>query len=87
MAESKRVPISLLPRKLEAATGQPPPAPRWLYDRVLRGVIPAERISGRWYFDEDRIAEIAASIGMAPRPTPSPAKRICRNSEPTQVSA
>jgi hypothetical protein len=64
-----------LPRNLIAAGyGGPIPSPRRVYDLVLRGVIPAENISGRWYYADADLRRIAEVLGMsapaAPRTRP-----------------
>jgi hypothetical protein len=69
------VPAIHLSRNLSMAryTGDIP-GPRKVYDLVLRGVIPAENVNGRWYYRSARLAEIAALLGLTP-PAPVPAPR------------
>jgi hypothetical protein len=44
------------------------PSPRRVYDLVLRGVLPAERINGRWFYRSAELAGIAATLGLTPPP-------------------
>jgi hypothetical protein len=66
MQEGK-VPLSQLPRRLAALPGVRVPAPsyRSLYNLVVDGVLAADNLNGRWYFDEDRLPGIALMLGLA----------------------
>jgi hypothetical protein len=59
-------PITHLGLALAKLTGEPAPSHRIIYDRVLRGVVPAEFINGRWYYDEANEAMIAVRLGLVP---------------------
>jgi len=61
--------ISQLPRSIAAVSGQPPPAPRKVYDLVIRGIIPANYQAGRGYFNEADVPAIVAVLGLAPTAT------------------
>jgi hypothetical protein len=59
MPPADYISISRLSIRIAAITGKPGPSPRKVYDLVLRGVIPAEYIDGRWYSAEASVPAIA----------------------------
>jgi hypothetical protein len=56
--------IARLAIRLGQYTGKEPPSPRILYDRVLRGIIPAQWVHGRWLYFEKDIPAIAEALEM-----------------------
>lgn len=49
------IPLPVLPRRLRELAGEATaevPSYRYLYERVLNGIIPAEQRNGRWYVRE-----------------------------------
>lgn len=62
---SNKLPLSLLSMKIARFTGQQQgPSPRKLHDLVLRGVIPAEMVNGRWFFDPVVVPVAAKAVGL-----------------------
>jgi hypothetical protein len=61
-----RLSITELPREIAAITGNPPPSYRKVYERVLDGLIPAERLNGRWFVQESHLPAIAALFQRRP---------------------
>lgn len=66
MPTSKLVSIAHLPRSLAVRTGQPAPSARKIYQQVVDGLIPAEYLRGRWYFNQHKLPEIAEALGLTP---------------------
>lgn len=60
-----KLPLSLLSMQVARLTGQQHgPSPRKLHDLVLRGVIPAEMVNGRWFFDPAVVPVAAKAVGL-----------------------
>jgi hypothetical protein len=59
-----RIPLTELPHELTTLTGQKSPRYRRLYELVLDGVLPAERINGRLFVRPANVPAIAETLGM-----------------------
>lgn len=60
-----KLPLSLLSMQVARFAGQQHgPSPRKVHDLVLRGVIPAEMVNGRWFFDPAVVPVAAKALGF-----------------------
>jgi len=62
---NNKLPLSLLSMQVAQFAGQQHgPSPRKLHDLVLRGVIPAEMVNGKWFFAPDAVPVAAKALGL-----------------------
>jgi hypothetical protein len=89
MPNESTIPLTLLPRELSAYTGKPAKSYRYLYSKVLDGVIPAELINGRWSVQRANVPAIAAELGLTAPPDPSGAhsRKTSKAPAPTHAAA
>ena len=57
---------------------------RRVFGAVLDGMIPAERINGRWYVRRDDLPKIAELLGVLPAPKIGRPRKV---TQPAQVAA
>ena len=64
-ASLERFPLTVLNSELAALTGRAGPGYRKLYLKVLDGLIPAERVDGRYFVRRVDLPGIAVTLGLA----------------------
>ena len=65
------IPLSSVPRAIQALTGEPGPPYRHAYFAALDGRIPAEQVRGRWFVRQADLPAVAHAWAQC-RPTLSP---------------
>ena len=64
--------LTTVPRELRARYDGPVPPYFRIYQDAINGHLPATHINGRWYWQPDHLAAIAASYDLRPKNEDAP---------------